>query len=202
MSNPQTVNKSQDKPSLVKLSEKVDPYGGRTNRVIPSLVIDNASEAIEWYKKALGATVTHISKYNGQVAHAEITIENTTLMISDEMYGMKSAKTIGDTPVTFYVYTKNVDEVVNKATTSGAKIMYPVEDQFYGDRTGSVIDPYGFKWTIATHIKDVQANEMQQGLEKMMSEVDPNQKGGKRDIYYKKYMKYKMKYLTSLKKIE
>jgi PhnB protein len=172
---------------------KIDPYAGRyKNIVIPSLTINDATSAIEFYKNAFGAELNYIIKYKNKIAHAEITIENTTLMISDEIYGdkAKSAKTIGDTPIQFYVYTKNVDEMIKKAVQFGATIIYPIQDQFYGDRTGAIIDPYGFKWTIATHIRDVEQDETQKGLEKVMSK----QIGGN-DIYYRKYMKYKLKYL-------
>jgi PhnB protein len=186
----------------------VDPFAGKRHHVIASLVIDDAIRAIEFYKNAFDAQVTHMTNYGGKVAHAEIVIGGTEFMISDEMYGpgVKSAKTIGDTPVTFYAYFKNADEIMDRAVKLGSKIVYPVKDQFYGDRVGEIIDPFGFKWAIATHIKEVPVEAMKQGLEKMMKDVphNQNQKGGTgtgtstgNKNYYDKYMKYKTKYLQT-----
>jgi len=189
----------------------VDPYGGRKNRLMPSLVINDAAGAIDFYKRVFGAEEKHRSVYNGQIAHAEIDIEGTTIMMSDEMYGdrAKSAKTIGDTPVSFYVYVKDVEAIFDKVKKDvRVKLIYGdnVETMFYGDRIAMFEDPYGFRWTIATHVKDVGDEEMKKGLDDMMKEhTNTKHTGGYgrndvNDKYYKKYMKYKSKYLARITK--
>ncbi len=182
---------------------KVDPFAGRRNNIISSLISNNAQGAIDYYINIFNARVVHMTKYKNKIAHAEIEIGNTTLMLSDELYGKmaKSAETIGDTPVTFYIYTENVDDTFNKAVDFGAKILYSPEDQFYGDRVGTIKDPYGFKWTIATHIFDMDPNKMEQGMidmienKKHLSNVT-NKEEYSYDILHKKYLKYKTKYLN------
>ena len=179
-----------------------DPYNGKKQqRVMASLIAHDAQKAIDFYKEVFDASVSFVAKYNNKIAHSEITIGNTVLMVSDEIYGefAKSARTIGDSPVTFYYYVDNVDSVFNKAIQHGAIQMFPVHNEFYGDRIGSIIDPFGFKWTIATHVKDVNQSEMQTGLQNMMANA--TQTGGADDLMYKKYIKYKSKYLSKRQQI-
>ena len=113
---------------------------------------------------------------------------NSVPSIGDKI---KSAKPIGDTPITLYVYVENVDNTINKAINLGAKIIHPIENHFYGDRAGTIIDPFNFKWNITTHIKNPTQEEMNKGLEGMKPML---QIGG--DINKKKYLKYKNKYLS------
>lgn len=189
----ENIVQSSNKVGMIRT--RVDPFGGRRNRVIASLITNNATETIEFYKNAFDAKLIYAVKYNNLIPHAEIDIGNTTLMIADEMYGdkMKSARSIGDTPVVFYIYSESVDETINKAVRLGAKIIHPAQNEFYGDRAGTIVDPFGFKWTVATHIKDVSMDEINKGVAGMMKSV--NQMGAGDYMYHCKYMKYKAKYL-------
>ena len=141
------------------------------NTVTPYLVIKGAAQAIEYYKKVFGATVVvRMDGPNGTVGHAELKIGDSIIMLADEnpAMGNKSASTIGATPVSLYVYLPNVDEVVEKAVAEGAKILKPVQDQFYGDRSGFLQDPFGHLWGIATHVEDVSEHEMKERMKKMV----------------------------------
>ena len=143
------------------------------NTVTPYLVIKGAAQAIEYYKKVFGATVTvRMDAPGGRVAHAEMKIGNSIIMLADEnpqmaMPGHGSATSIGGSPVSLYLYLPNVDEVVAKAQAEGAKILKPVETQFYGDRSGFLQDPFGHFWGIATHVEDVSPEEMKERMKKM-----------------------------------
>ena len=109
---------------------------------------------------------------DGKVAHAELKIGNSHIMLADENpsmgQGYTSAATIGASPVSLYVYLPDVDRVVEKAATEGAKILKPVQDQFYGDRSGFIQDPFGHLWGIATHVEDVSPQDMKERMKKMM----------------------------------
>jgi PhnB protein len=141
------------------------------NTVTPYLVIKGAAKAIDYYKKVFGATVvTRMDGPNGTVGHAELKIGDSMIMLADEnpAMGNKSATTIGASPVSLYVYLPDVDKVVEKATAEGAKILKPVQDQFYGDRSGFIQDPFGHLWGIATHVEDVSETEMKERMKKLM----------------------------------
>ena len=165
---------------------------GRSDAILPSLIIDNATAAIEFYKKVFNAQLMYLSEYNGKVVHAELLIGSSTIMLSDEFPWAKSAKTIGDTPIVLYTYVDNVDDTFKKAIDNGAKVDHAPEDAFYGDRMGSFIDPFNFRWVVAKHIRDVPNEEILAEQEKMFS--TPKVKGGSNADYYKKYLKYKIKY--------
>jgi PhnB protein len=143
------------------------------NSVTPYLVIKGAAQAIEYYKKVFGATeVVRMNGPDGKVGHAEIKIGNSHIMLADENptmgQGHTSASTIGASPVSLYVYLPDVDRVVQKATTEGGKVLKPVENQFYGDRSGFIQDPFGHLWGIATHMEDVSPEQMEERMKKMM----------------------------------
>jgi PhnB protein len=143
------------------------------NTVTPYLVIKGAAQAIEYYKKVFGATETvRMNGPGGTVAHAELKIGNSHIMVADENpsmgQGHTSAATIGASPVSLYIYLPDVDRVVKQAAAEGAKILKPVEDQFYGDRSGFIQDPFGHLWGIATHVEDVSPQEMKERMKKMM----------------------------------
>ena len=108
---------------------------------------------------------------NGTVGHAELQIGDSRIMLADEnpQMGNRSAETIGGSPVSLYVYLPDCDSVVHKAAAQGAKILKPVQDQFYGDRSGFIQDPFGHLWGIATHVEDVSDAEMKERMKKMMS---------------------------------
>ena len=143
------------------------------NTVTPYLVIKGAAQAIEYYKKVFGATVTvRMDAPGGRVAHAEMKIGDSIVMLADEnpqmaMPGHGSATAIGGSPVSLYLYLPNVDEVVAKAKAEGAKILKPVQDQFYGDRSGFLQDPFGHFWGIATHVEEVSPEELKERMKKL-----------------------------------
>jgi PhnB protein len=131
--------------------------------ITPYLCIKGAASAIEFYKRALGATETmRMPHPDGRVAHAELKIGAAIIMLADEFpeMGVLSPTTIGGTPVTLHMYVQDVDSLVTKATAEGLKVLRPVQDQFYGDRGGKFEDPYGHHWWIATHKEDVAPEEM------------------------------------------
>jgi PhnB protein len=141
------------------------------NTVTPYLVIKGAAKAIEYYKSVFGATVVvRMDSPDGQVGHAELQIGDSRVMLADEnpSMGNRSAESIGASPVSLYVYIPDCDKVVEKAVAGGAKILKPVQDQFYGDRSGFIQDPFGHLWGVATHKEDVSAKEMEERAKKAM----------------------------------
>jgi len=141
------------------------------NTITPYLVIKGAAKAIEYYKSVFGATVVvRMDGPNGTVGHAELQIGDSRIMLADEnlQMGNRSAESIGASPVSLYVYLPDCDKVVAKAAAEGAKILKPVADQFYGDRSGFLQDPFGHMWGIATHKEDVSPTEMKERMKKMM----------------------------------
>ncbi|MGA6982321.1 MAG: VOC family protein [Candidatus Sulfotelmatobacter sp.] len=142
------------------------------NSVTPYLIVKDAARAIEYYKKVFGATETvRMNGPGGKIGHAELKIGNSHIMLADENPSMgpghTSATTVGASPVSIYVYLPDVDAVVKRATTDGAKILKPVQDQFYGDRNGFIQDPFGHLWGIATHVEDVSPEEMMERMKRM-----------------------------------
>ena len=154
------------------MADKVSYIPKDYNSVTPYLVVRGAEQAIDYYKKVFGATeVMRMPGPEGKIGHAELKIGDSLIMLADENPGMgagySSATTIGASPVSLYVYLPNVDDVVKRATTEGAKLLKPVQDQFYGDRSGFIQDPFGHLWGIATHIEDVAPNEMKERMKKV-----------------------------------
>ena len=144
------------------------------NSVTPYLVVRGAAQAIDYYKKVFGATETvRMDMPDGKVGHAELKIGNSHIMLADENpnmgQGHSSAATIGASPVSLYVYLPDVDRVVERAVTEGAKLLRPVADQFYGDRSGFIQDPFGHLWGIATHVEDVAPQEMKERMKKLQA---------------------------------
>jgi PhnB protein len=143
------------------------------NSVTPYLIVRDAAKAIDYYKKVFGATETvRMPGPDGKIGHAELKIGNSHIMLADENPSMGAGHTgpatVGGSPVSLYVYLPEVDEVVKRATAEGAKLLKPVQDQFYGDRSGFIQDPFGHLWGVATHIEDVSPKDMQERLKKMM----------------------------------
>ena len=139
------------------------PIPGDRSPLTPYITVKNAAGAIEFYKKVFGATeLMRMAEPNGKVGHAELQIGSAVLMLSDEYpeLGVRSPETIGGTPVTLSLYVEDVDAVAAKVTAAGAKVLRPVEDQFYGDRAGKFEDPFGHHWWLATHKEDVSMEEM------------------------------------------
>jgi PhnB protein len=133
-------------------------------RLMPYLIVDGAAEAIEFYGSVLGASERmRMPGPDGKLGHAELQIGDSVVMLADENPGMniRGPRTIGGTPVTLHVYVEDADTAFERAVQAGAKPLRPVEDQFYGDRSGQFEDPYGHRWNVATHVEDVPAEEMQ-----------------------------------------
>ena len=129
----------------------------------PYLVVKGAARAIDFYKRAFGATeLFRMDGPNGSVGHAEIRVGNSVLMLADESpeMGAKSPQSIGGSPVSLMLYVEDVDKVFARAVKEGATVKRPVADQFYGDRTGGLVDPFGHSWWVATHKEDVPPEEM------------------------------------------
>ncbi|MES1181893.1 MAG: VOC family protein, partial [Flavobacterium sp.] len=136
------------------------------------ITLKDCKRAIEFYKKAFDAKEKGILLMpDGKVAHAELEIEGSLLMMADENleWGNKCPETIGGNPMSFGLYVKDVDKAFQKAIDAGAKSVMPVEDMFYGDRTGQVLDPFGYKWMLSTHKEDVSYAEMQKRSDKMFA---------------------------------
>ena len=134
------------------------------NSVTPYLIISGAADAIDYYKKAFGATeLMRMPAPGGTVGHAEIKIGDSPIMLADEFpeMGYKSPQTLGGSPVSIMIYVADVDSVFNQAIAAGGKVQRPVKDQFYGDRSGTLEDPFGHVWHVATHKEDVSAEEME-----------------------------------------
>jgi len=141
----------------------VKPIPQGYHSVTPYLIIKGASAAIDFYKKAFGATeLFRMPDPSGKgVAHAEIKIGDSPIMLADEQPQMyRSPQSLGGTPVSLMLYVEDVDTVFPRAVAAGAKVVKPIADQFYGDRSGTLHDPFGHLWTIATHKKDVSSEEM------------------------------------------
>ena len=141
----------------------VKPIPDGYHTATPYLVVNNAAEALAFYKQAFGATESlRLNAPSGEVAHAEIKIGDSPIMLADEMPDSEfhSPKSIGGTPVSIMLYVEDVDVRFTKATRAGAKALRPVQDQFYGDRSGTLQDPFGHIWTIATHKEDVTPEEI------------------------------------------
>ena len=136
-----------------------DDYRG----VTPYLCVQNAAAAISFYEKAFGAReVLRIGQPDGKIGHAEIRIREAAIMLSDEFpeMGARSPQSIGGSPVAIQIYFQDVDAVARQAVAAGAKVLRPVEDQFYGDRAGKLEDPFGHTWWIATRKEEVSPEEM------------------------------------------
>lgn len=148
------------------------PEGFHT--ITPHLIVKGAAEAIEFYKKAFGAEVRGIHHGPGNsVMHAAIKIGNSFLMLNDEFpdFGAVGPNTRGGTSTVIHLYTEDADGLFNRAVTAGAKVIMPIEDAFWGDRYGQVEDPYGHRWSIATHKEDLTDEEVQKRGQKAMAEM-------------------------------
>ena len=140
------------------------------NSVTPYLIVKNAAKAIDYYKNVFGASeLMRMDGPDGKVGHAELRIGDSIIMLADENVAMgnRSAESIGASPVSLYVYLPDVDKTFEKALAGGAKVLKPVEDQFYGDRSGFLRDPFGHLWGIATHKEDVSAQEIEKRMKKL-----------------------------------
>ena len=148
---------------------KAVPAGYHT--ITPYIVVQGGAAAIEFYKKAFGAEeIYRMDMPDGRLGHAELQIGDSRLMLSDEMPEMPDAvartpKTLGGTTFGFNVYLEDVDSRFERAVAAGAKVRRPLVNQFYGDRSGTVEDPFGQVWTISTHVEDVPPDELRRRME-------------------------------------
>ena len=162
------------------MADKVQAVPQGFHTLTPHLVVRNADQAIEFYKKAFGAELQGgvVRGPDGKVMHAQLRIGDSFLMLNDEMpeYGSLSPLSGGSSSVTIHIYTDNVDAAFERATSAGAKVGMPLADQFWGDRYGTVTDPYGHKWSLATHVKDLSPQEMDRAMTEAMATMPPAQK--------------------------
>jgi len=140
----------------------VQPIPDGYHSVTPYLIINGAAAAIDFYKKAFGATELFRMEHEGKVGHAEIKIGDSPIMLADEQPAMDyvSPKALGGTPVSLMIYVDDVDTIFTQALKAGAVELQPLRDQFYGDRSGNLKDPFGHVWTVATHKEDVTPEEI------------------------------------------
>ena len=141
----------------------VKPIPDEYSSVTPYLIIKGAAKAMEFYREAFGAVEKgRMQGADGIIGHAEIRIGDSTIMLADDTPEMaQSPAAIGKSPVSFVIYVENADAAVRKAVEAGARLTREVEDRFYGDRTGTVEDPFGYEWHLHTHIEDVPAEEFE-----------------------------------------
>ena len=147
----------------------VKPIPDGYHTITPYLIVQGAAAAIDFYKKAFGATeLMRMPMPGGKIGHAEIQIGNSRLMMADEFpeMGAKAPPAFGGSPVGLMVYVEDVDAVFNRAVAAGAKVKKAVADQFYGDRSGQLTDPFGHEWTVATHKEDLTMEEIARRMPK------------------------------------
>jgi len=150
----------------------VNPIPEGYPRVTPYLIVDDGAAAIDFYISVLGATERmRMAGPEGRVGHAELNVGDSVIMLADEHPEMNAVgpKTVGGTPVSIHVYVEDSDGAFERAIEAGAKSLAPVEDKFYGDRSGSFEDPFGHHWNVATHVEDVPEEEMAKRAEEAMA---------------------------------
>jgi PhnB protein len=154
-------------------AKRAVPEGFHT--VTPHLVLDNAAEAIEWYKRALGAEeMSRAVGPEGKIMHAELRIGDSRIMLNDPLMGGKGPREFGGSPVSMWVYVDDCDALFKRAIAAGGEVahggMGQMQDQFWGDRSGTFTDPHGYTWTIATHKEDLTPDEMKQRQDEFMKQ--------------------------------
>ena len=167
--------KARAKSAAKRKAAKVAPIPKGYSVVTPYLSVRGAAEAIEFYKKAFGAKeVMRMPGPEGKLGHAEVAIGGARVMLSDEYPPMDfvGPQSRGGTTVHIHVYVKDADRVVKQAEGAGAKVVRPVQDQFYGDRSGTVQDPFGHVWHFATHLRDVPMKELKKAAEEMAKKAE------------------------------
>jgi PhnB protein len=150
------------------MMSRVKPIPDGYHAVTPFLVVSDAARAMEFYKAAFGAKERmRMAGPGGKIVHAEMTIGDAVIMVADEFpeWGNLSPESLNGSPVRMALYVEDVDDVASRAVAAGAKVLIPVADQFYGDRSGRLADPFGHLWMVATHIEDVSPGEMQKRMD-------------------------------------
>jgi PhnB protein len=159
------------------MSNKIKPIPKGYHAVTPYLSVKGASSAIAFYKRAFGAKeIMRMSAPGGTIGHAEIQIGDSRIMLADEYPDMnfRGPHSFGGTSVHIHLYVQDVDRVVKKAVTAGAKVLRPVTDQFYGDRSGSLEDPFGHVWHVASHKEDIPTKELKKRAAAMATSAEKN----------------------------
>jgi PhnB protein len=153
----------------------VKPIPEGYHSVTPYLSIDGAAEALRWYEKAFGATEVLRLPMGDKIGHAEIRIGDSFVMMADEWpdMGLLGPKSRGGTTISLMIYVEDADRVFAVAIAAGATEERAVQDQFYGDRSGTLIDPFGHRWTISTHVEDVPEDELQRRMADMSKAKEP-----------------------------
>ncbi len=152
----------------------VKPIPQGFHSITPSLIVRNGAEAIEFYKRALGAQERmRMPAPDGKISHAELQIGDSIIFLSEEMPAMggKSPQTAGTYTGGFYLYVQDVDSAFKKAVAAGGKTTMPVSDMFWGDRMGQFTDPYGHVWSISTHVKDLSERELEEGAKQFYAQM-------------------------------
>jgi len=155
----------------------VKPIPDGYSSVTPYLIVNDAAGAIAFYQQTLGAKERfRMSGTEGKVGHAELQIGDSVVMLADEFpqMGATSPQSLGGTPVSLLVYVEDVDTVAGRFVAAGAKTLRAIQNQFYGDRSGTFLDPFGHKWTIATHVEDVLPEEMHRRSEAFKKQQAPS----------------------------
>lgn len=165
-----TSKKRRTAKTKSRKSRKVKLIPAGYHSITPYLIIDGAAAALDFYKKAFGAKETVRMPHGGRIAHAEIVIGDSHVMLADENpdIGSHAPQPGTRTPVGIMLYVNDVDAVFNRAVAAGAKVERALADQFYGDRTGGIIDPFGHRWYLGTHIEDVSPKEMKRRIQETM----------------------------------
>jgi len=152
----------------------VKPVPDGYHTLTPFLTVRDAARAIEFYKQAFGAEERGVAKDpDGKVMHAELKIGDSIIMLGDEYpeFGALSPQSIGGSGMGLHIYLDGVDAAFDRAVKAGAQVEMPVMDQFWGDRYGKLTDPFGHKWSIGTHIKDLSQEEMKQGMDEALAKA-------------------------------
>ena len=152
------------------MSTSTSPIPEGMHSVTPHLVCEGAADAIEFYKKAFNAIeLSRLPAPDGKVMHASIRIGNSTVMLVDDAptWGMLGPKALKGSPVYIHLYVEDVDAFTAQAVAAGAKVTMPIADMFWGDRYGQLEDPFGHRWSVATHVKDVSPDDVRQAMKQM-----------------------------------
>jgi len=145
----------------------VKPIPEGYHSLTPYLIVKGAADAIEYYKKAFGAVELMRMAHGDKIGHAEMKIGDSPFMLADEMEQWKGPQSLGGTPVSLMIYVDDVDTIYPQAIAAGGTEVKPLQDQFYGDRSGTLTDPFGHVWTVSTHKEDVSEEEMEKRLAAM-----------------------------------
>ena len=170
---PKTATKTKAKTQVKsKAKSKAKPIPAGMQTLSPHLICAGAADAIKFYKKAFGAVeMVRLPGKDGKLMHASVQICGASVMLVDENleWGALSPKSLKGTPVTIHLYVDDVDAFIKRAVKAGATVKMPVADMFWGDRYGIIEDPFGHKWSVATHLRDMSAREMQEALKRAMA---------------------------------